>query len=595
MWNKYIGEVAKFDRVVIYGAGKIGRKVLDILEKADMQDKVICFAVSDIENAPDKVNDICVKSIDEISQEYEEALFLLAVSDRFLYELEQVAIRKKINHYFDGKKIYQVSYQGDEEQKHVEIDVREVFLQQYKKGSFNRLDIVVRYLAIEDYHGINNYGFNLYRKMQFQRISEDYVEKAVETFRELIASWEMNGYNRESEIECDKDLHLIDGSHRIAMGLYYRLDKILCKVNPYVDDIEYGVEWFIEHDFDVEEIRLINGKFEELYRMACKPVSCVLWPAVYEYYDEITEKLGLLYKIKSVKDYQFKEETFERAVRGIYYIDDIESWKIDKKIEYLKLFASKTIRMIELDIPKPEFRLKSANNHTILTEGESIKRIFRNCYKKYVDNYFYDIIMHTGDNYEQSEYILNLFKQEFSLRDYFKEIGQYRWIVIKTDTPTMPDEFPEEYPFSKDIDIICMDEDYEAIIGKTVEFLKRATGKMRGVSVVSGKEKTQIRVEQNGYLIFLFDIARQLLQMGDEFIKCSIEQREYVNGYYVAKKQHELIYRIYEYLTYPTKKKHYDYIKRNRNILDVEQAMKALPKYEDEIMDINRRIIDEGL
>ena len=338
------------------------------------------------------------------------------------------------------------------------------------------------------------------------------------------------------------------------MGLYYRLDKILCKVNPYVDDIEYGAEWFIEHDFDVEEIRLINGKFEELYRMACKPISCVLWPAVYEYYDEITEKLGLLYKIKSVKDYQFKEETFEKAVRGIYYIDDIESWKIDKKIEYLKLFPSKTIRMIELDIPKPEFRLKSANNHTIVTEGESIKRIFRNCYKKYVDNYFYDIIMHTGDNYEQSEYILNLFKQEFSLRDYFKEIGQYRWIVIKTDTPTMPDDFPEAYPFSKDIDIICMDEDYEAIIGKTVEFLKESMGGMRKISVISGRGKTQIRVEQNGYLIFLFDIARKLPQIEDGFIKHSIEQREYINGYYIAKKKHELIYRMYEYITCPTKK-----------------------------------------
>lgn len=188
MWNKYIGEVGKFDRVVIYGAGQIGRKVLGILEKVDMRDKVICFAVSDVQNAPDKVNDICVKSIDEISQEYEEALFLLAVSDRYLYELEQMVIRKKINHYFDGKKIYQVFCQGDVEQKHIEIDVREVFLQQYKNGSFNRLDIVVRYLAIEDYHGINNYGFNLYRKMQSQRISKDYVEKAVETFRELIAS-----------------------------------------------------------------------------------------------------------------------------------------------------------------------------------------------------------------------------------------------------------------------------------------------------------------------------------------------------------------------------------------------------------------------
>lgn len=590
MWNKYIGEVDKFDRVVIYGAGQIGRKVLGILEKADMQDKVICFAVSDMENAPDMVNSIPVRAIDDISEEYEEALFLLSVSDRFMYELEQMVIRKKIKHYIDGKKTYQVNVQGHEEQKHIEINVREVFMQQFRNGSFNRLDIGVRYLAIEDYHGINNYGFDLYRKMQSQRISKEYVEDAVEKFRELIASWERNGYDRESEIECDSNLHLIDGSHRIAMGLYYGVDKISCKVNSYTDDIEYGVEWFIEHEFSAEEIKLIIEKVEELYRMARMSISCVLWPAVYEYYDEITEKLGLLYKIKSVKDYHFKEDTFERAVRGIYYIDDIESWKIDKKIEYLKSFPSKTIRMVELDIPKPEFRLKSANNHTILTEGESIKRIFRNCYKKYVDNYFYDIIMHTGDNYEQSEYILNLFIQEFSLRDYFREIGQYQWIVIKTDTPAMPDEFPEAYPFSKDIDIICMDEDYEAIIGKTVEFLKEATGGMRRVNVIAGRNRTKIRVEQNGYLIVQFDIARFLVRMDKGFIQCSIRERECINGYYVAKQEHELIYRVYDFLISPQKVWHLTYLRENKNRWNMDLAIKAIPYLQDRIIQVWRAI-----
>lgn len=576
MKNKYIGEVEKSAHIVIYGAGQIGRKVYGTLEKMNMQNKVVCFAVSDQQDAPDTINGIMVKSIDVAAREYGDALFLLSVSERFMYELEQRVIHEKIDYYFDGKKIYQKNCQSDQEQKHIDIDVNELFMQQYRNGRYNRMDIVVRYLAIENYHGINDYGFDLYCRMQARRMSEDYVNIAVNRFQELIVSWERDGYREGSEIECDRNLHLIDGSHRIAMGLYYGLEKLSCKIDSYEDDIEYGLDWFIEHGFEQNEIRLIAEKFDQLYRTACRTISCVLWPSVYEYYGEITEKLELLFTIKSVKDYYFRGETFEKAVRGIYYIDDIDSWKIDKKIEYLKVYPEKTIRVIELDISKPRFRLK-ANGHTILTEGERIKRIFRNCYKERIDDYFYDIIMHTGDNYEQSKYILELFRQEFSLRDYFEEIIQYNWIVIKTDSPTTPDDFPQSYPFSKDIDIICLDEDYDAIVHSTERFLKKRLGEMRRINVIAGRGNTRFRVEQKGYLIFQFDISKQLPQMETGFIRHSIEQRVCKEGYYVAKKQHELIYRIYECLMYPAKNWHYAYIEENKALFDYGETVKALP------------------
>lgn len=584
-----------YDRVVIYGAGQIGRKVLAALEKVNMSDKIVCFAVSDTQNAPSMINGIPLMSIDEIPEEYESAMFLISVSDRFVYEMEQTVIHKKIRHFIDGRKIYQADSSEDQEQKHIEVNIRELFMQQYKNGSFNRLDIVVRYLAIEDYHGVNDYGFALYQKMQSQRISEDYVEGAVKKFRELIESWECNGYDRTSEIECGDNLHLIDGSHRVAMGLYYNVDRLSCKVNPYIDDIEYGLEWFIEHGFSKEEIIQIIKKFHTICMETNRTISCVLWPAVYEYYDEITEKLGLLYEVKNVNDYCFKEETFERAVKGVYNVDDIEAWKIDKKIEHLREFPSKVIRILELNIPQPNFRLKKANNHMLLVEGERLKRIVRNCYSSKVENYFYDIIIHTGDNYEQSEYILNLFKQIFSLRDYFKEIEQYRWIAVKTDTPAMPDDFPETYPFSKDIDIICLDKDYNSIIDRTETFLNKVTDRIHEVNVIVGKDKTQIRLEQRGYLIFLFDIAVRLPDMEERFIEQSIERRKYLNGYYVAEEQDELIYRLYEYLMHSSKKHHIDYIRNNKQFWDQEKAIKAIPALREKILQINQEIFGEGM
>ena len=41
----------------------------------------------------------------------------------------------------------------------VVITTNDLFLSQYKDDYFNAVDIVVKYLAIENYYGLNNYGF----------------------------------------------------------------------------------------------------------------------------------------------------------------------------------------------------------------------------------------------------------------------------------------------------------------------------------------------------------------------------------------------------------------------------------------------------
>ena len=79
----------------------------------------------------------------------------------------------------------------------------------------------------------------------------------------------------------------------------------------------------------------------------------------------------MLYEIRNVKDLCFKDETFKRAVRGIYSIDDIEDWKIEKKIDGMQPYP-KLVRVMEIKVMEPKFRLKAANNHTISEEGEWI-------------------------------------------------------------------------------------------------------------------------------------------------------------------------------------------------------------------------------
>ncbi len=143
--------------------------------------------------------------------------------------------------------------------------VRELFFQQNKKGGFNRLDIIVRLIAIECEYGLNSYGWDLYRKMQDFRCKDENIstETRINIFKTLIRSWETTGYDDSSLIEVDKCYRLIDGSHRMALSIYHDRDFVNCRVYQEEREYEYGADWFINNGFTNEEIGIINTRLEE--------------------------------------------------------------------------------------------------------------------------------------------------------------------------------------------------------------------------------------------------------------------------------------------------------------------------------------------
>lgn len=131
-----VKKLQKYNDIIIYGEGKIGRRTLEalssdhILCKPDNQNKhynqrkrrnqtnlsispnkqVVCFAKSDAHFKPYTINGIPVKSIYDLKKYYKKALFLLAVGDSYMPELLSVVKALKIQHYIDAKRIYADSY-----------------------------------------------------------------------------------------------------------------------------------------------------------------------------------------------------------------------------------------------------------------------------------------------------------------------------------------------------------------------------------------------------------------------------------------------------------------------------------------------------
>lgn len=447
---------------------------------------------------------------------------LAIVTRKVLYKKECLYIR--IHHY-----------------RTVEMSVADLILKHSDHGELLRCDVVVRYLAIEEYYHKNNYGFALYRKMQDARIGGGYSEIAVSQFLELIASYENNGYDKNSGIMLDEKLNLIDGSHRIALALYHGIPNITANIVHTKHPVEYSVDWFIANGFSTEEVKLINKKCRELLKAVNKPFSCVIWSPAVAVSDQILMDLGCYGEVISVEKYQYRDEEYKNVVRAIYAIDDIEKWKVDKKLSCMEGYAPELIA-VDVQFADPKYRIKSATGLPLSKQGERAKKALRAKYQKAIPNYFFDCIMHIADNQQQSEYMRRIFEPGINFKEVLELLDEYRYALIKVDVPHIPEDFPERIPSGKDIDILCAKEDFEAVSSKLSDFVDRQTD----YEIVKRKspDRLLLRYELSGKLVFQIDCCSSYEKIPDEFLLYALRSRKRSDkGYYVLDPAAEAIIR----------------------------------------------------
>ncbi len=472
--------------------------------------------------------------------------------------------------------------------KHVSLEVAELFFQHNGKTDFQRYDMIVRLLAVENYYGKNDIGFDFYNRMQSARMGKDWADKAVGIFKNLIKSYEENGYDEKSEIELDSNLHLIDGSHRMSMAMYHGVPKISAKIRPYARNIFYGIEWFRVNGFSDEECNILADRYKVLKNQYSTPFVCSLWAPVHEYYDEITDKLRMFGEVKEVRDYDFSDFDYAFYTRGIYHVDDIEKWKIEKKIEFMRLSSPecRKIRMVALLLDEPNFRLKAKTNTTLSQQCELIKKLIRDAYKDKVNHYFHDIVIHIGDNFYQNRHIYRLLTMPpIDVTSILEHIKDRKYVLTKVDSPYMPSDFPAHYPLGKDIDIICADMDeYKSVLNSILADVK-AYENAYSIRIVKKKDKkgreyrTLVRIEQEDqFLVFLFDVASRHRTGSDtsDFINEMIASRQDKGIYYVTSIACEIVLRMQELHQYPSKSHHLEYVKNHKYAIDEDMCNKYL-------------------
>ena len=277
---------------------------------------------------------------------------------------------------------------------------------QIVNNKFNRFDLIVRFMAIKSYLNDEDFGVNLYKKMQAERGGSSY-KNPWKIFQELILKVKNKGLDSSCPILVNNDLHIVDGAHRLACALFFNEPFVAVKINKKLNFSSYGLNWFESNNFTTGELQLIENKRLTVFNDNHIYFEIVLWPTVSDYFDEIEELIREKFTIISSKDHNDILH-FNTYIKSLYQIDDIKDWKVDLKTQGMSAYP-KDVRIIKIEILEPNFRYKD-NNHLISKVVEELKEEIRTTYKSKVDNYFHDIIVHIGDNYlhtKQSENLLS--------------------------------------------------------------------------------------------------------------------------------------------------------------------------------------------
>lgn len=83
----------------------------------------------------------------------------------------------------------------------------------------------LRYIAVEEYYGKNNFGRELYVKANCFE-NDTVMQEDLDRFHSLISSIERNGYDMRSVIYVDRNRNCFNGTHRLALCVWFGVEKI---------------------------------------------------------------------------------------------------------------------------------------------------------------------------------------------------------------------------------------------------------------------------------------------------------------------------------------------------------------------------------
>jgi len=161
------------------------------------------------------------------------------------------------------------------------------------------------------------------------------------------------------------------------------------------------------------------------------------------------------------------------------------------------------------------------------------------------------------------------------VKELLKKLETYDYVLVKTDAPYMPSNFPKTYTIGKDLDIMVREDDIKELRDLFEKFSEDYAEEF-DIICIDEKYGFRIRYEENRKLHFQFDVKYMDANLNEDFVESMLDNREYSKEYFISDPQHEMVIRINNHA--PHKQHHQTYIDKHINTLDSELITSKLNK-----------------
>lgn len=253
--NRMSSEEFRGKEIIIYGAGHVGRKFCRALKAQGSGSQIKCFAVTGEAEEGALLDGIPLMCIYDIPIR-ENTLVCLAVHETLRDEMENIVKKLTKQYIWIYPHLYELMF-GKPEAVETEIDISEIL-----KTCRDDFRLAVRLAVMEQHDGKNTFGYDFYKRAQGTYCMEHTVTERLGQFIRLMEDWRRQGYRREYPLVLNRNYEVIDGNHRLAAAVYYRLEKILCNIYPteiplteiHGKEPVMSMEMLQRHGFSGEEI-----------------------------------------------------------------------------------------------------------------------------------------------------------------------------------------------------------------------------------------------------------------------------------------------------------------------------------------------------
>lgn len=229
-------------------------------------------------------------------------------------------------------------------------------------------------------------------------LSSGYREAGIDQRKILLAEkWlKKKNYRQFSEVEIDKTGLPEYESIELCQAICRHDSYVKVRIGKGNENKNYSCSWVKEYCGSLtKEIENYKTRiFKEYGVYFC----AVIWGAAITYVTDIVERIGEKFQIISREKLEFEEDEYDKFIKEIYEIDDVEPWKTAIKIGQLKQYEY-SVEAILFEIPFPNFREKKRDGSYLSDEGAKLKRVIREEFRRSIPEYEKDVIIHIGDNH----------------------------------------------------------------------------------------------------------------------------------------------------------------------------------------------------